>query len=288
MASTNTTSSAKTHVSLRLPTYILESIDAHAEKENISRTEAFVFYLQTGLDIADVKANEPSKDESMFQAIQDELAEIKMMLQAQQPDGYTPTATPSSETIKEDSAAEAEELNEEDFTDSDAVMEETPDEESSSFSALDDAETFTEIKPLDDLSDFTTSDAPYDEGSTDLSEGESEAAPLEEEDEESQSDDDALSHKKLEKAIAKAAKEIDSIEKIWLYGPAAENKEITDPSIDLCVKTEDDEKLKSKHLDAFVTAVEEKTGKAVNVVLRHEGNKDLKQALKNKVELYKK
>lgn len=28
---TNTTSSAKTHVSLRLPTSILESIDAHAE-----------------------------------------------------------------------------------------------------------------------------------------------------------------------------------------------------------------------------------------------------------------
>lgn len=50
---TNTTSSAKTHVSLRLPTSILESIDAHAEKEHISRTEAFVYYLQTGLEISD-------------------------------------------------------------------------------------------------------------------------------------------------------------------------------------------------------------------------------------------
>ena len=50
---TNTTSSAKTHVSLRLPTSILESIDAHAEKEHISRTEAFVNYLQTGLEISD-------------------------------------------------------------------------------------------------------------------------------------------------------------------------------------------------------------------------------------------
>lgn len=60
---TNTTSSAKTHVSLRLPTSILESIDAHAEKEHISRTEAFVYYLQTGLEISDAQANEPSKDE---------------------------------------------------------------------------------------------------------------------------------------------------------------------------------------------------------------------------------
>lgn len=63
---TNTTSSAKTHVSLRLPTSILESIDAHAEKEHISRTEAFVYYLQTGLEISDAQANEPSKDEVLL------------------------------------------------------------------------------------------------------------------------------------------------------------------------------------------------------------------------------
>lgn len=74
---TNTTSSAKTHVSLRLPTSILESIDAHAEKEHISRTEAFVYYLQTGLEISDAQANEPSKDEVLLQSIQDDLTASK-------------------------------------------------------------------------------------------------------------------------------------------------------------------------------------------------------------------
>lgn len=80
---TNTTSSAKTHVSLRLPTSILESIDAHAEKEHISRTEAFVYYLQTGLEISDAQANEPSKDEVLLQSIQDDLTVIKALLQTQ-------------------------------------------------------------------------------------------------------------------------------------------------------------------------------------------------------------
>ena len=54
------------------------------------------------------------------------------------------------------------------------------------------------------------------------------------------------------------------------------------------MKTEDDDKLKSKHLDAFVAIIEEKSGKQVNVVLKHEAGKDLKQEMKNRVELYKK
>ena len=118
------------------------------------------------------------------------------------------------------------------------------------------------VDPSEDESDFTTSDAT--EGG------------------------EALSLKKLEKAVSKAAKDIASIEKVWLYGSAADAKEVEDSSIDLCVKTEDDDKLKSKHLDAFVAIIEEKTGKQVNVVLKHEAGKDLKQEMKNRVELYKK
>lgn len=414
MASPNTTSSAKTHVSLRLPTYILESIDAHAEKESISRTEAFVFYLQTGLDIADTKANEPSKDESMLQSIQEELAEIKAMLRSQQMDqpvsfeaiedetesedaadaedeaddfttsdavSFPPLdnteAEVAEETFEEESldatdeaedeefatdsdtdadeqivvteeddegedrtaeseafaetyfsasdavseetledtddedevfeADEAEEPekidedDEDDFSDSDAVMEE-PESDISSLYAIGETEGFTEIKPLEDLSDFTTSDALSEDADSDEAEDEdfataedfttSDAVSFDDADytyaeADDHSEEDTLSQKKLEKAVAKAAKDISAIEKVWLYGPAAESKEITESSIDLCVKTEDDE-IKSKHLEAFVAAVEEKTGKLVNVILRHEVSKDQKQTMKNKVELYKK
>lgn len=414
MASPNTTSSAKTHVSLRLPTYILESIDAHAEKESISRTEAFVFYLQTGLDIADTKANEPSKDESMLQSIQEELAEIKAMLRSQQmgqpvsfeaienetevedaadvedeaddfttsdavsfppldnteaedaeeafeeassgatdeaedeefatdsdtdadeqvvateeddededrtaeSEAFAETYFSASDAVSEetledtddedevfeaDEAEEPEEIDEDDgddFSDSDTVMEE-PESDISSLYAIGETEGFTEIKPLDDLSDFTTSDALSEDADSDEAEDEdfatvedfttSDAVSFDDADytyaeADDRSEEDTLSQKKLEKAVAKAAKDISAIEKVWLYGPAAESKEITESSIDLCVKTEDDE-IKSKHLEAFVAAVEEKTGKLVNVILRHEVSKDQKQTMKNKVELYKK
>lgn len=413
MASPNTTSSAKTHVSLRLPTYILESIDAHAEKESISRTEAFVFYLQTGLDIADTKANEPSKDESMLQSIQEELAEIKAMLRSQQmgqpvsfeaiedetevedaadvedeADDFTTSdvvsfppldnteteaaeetfeeassdatgeaedeelvtdsdtdtdeqvvateeddededrtaeseafaetyfsasdavseetledADDEDEVFEADEAEEPEETDEDDeddFSDSDAVMEE-PESNISSLYAIGETEGFTEIKPLDDLSDFTTSDALSEDADSDEAEDEgfataedfttSDAVSFDDDyayaEADDRSEENTLSQKKLEKAVAKAAKDISAIEKVWLYGPAAESKEITESSIDLCVKTEDDE-IKSKHLEAFVAAVEEKTGKLVNVILRHEVSKDQKQTMKNKVELYKK
>lgn len=388
MASPNTTSSAKTHVSLRLPTYILESIDAHAEKESISRTEAFVFYLQTGLDIADTKANEPSKDETMLQSIQEELAEIKALLlgqQAGQPvqfeaieeddetadeaDDFTTSDAVSfpaevaedpaeeeplsdteddenddareeapsdegssdeendqvaeseafaeayfsgSDAVSEEVLEETEEVDEEedvfetededddedDFTDSDAVAE-APSSSVSSLYAVGETEGFTEIKPLDDLSEFTTSDAlsadddfeePGDEDLTDEANEftTSDAVSFDAADyEQADAEGDVLSQKKLEKAVAKAAKDISAIEKVWLYGPAAESKEITDSSLDLCVKTEDDD-IKPKHLEAFVAAVEEKTGKLVNVILRHEVSKEQKQTMKNKVELYKK
>ena len=106
---TNTTSSAKTHVSLRLPTSILESIDAHAEKEHISRTEAFVYYLQTGLEISDAQANEPSKDEMLLQSIQDDLTVIKALLQTQ-PGAETaphPYTVPAVEIPEEPAQAEA-------------------------------------------------------------------------------------------------------------------------------------------------------------------------------------
>lgn len=106
---TNTTSSAKTHVSLRLPTSILESIDAHAEKEHISRTEAFVYYLQTGLEISDAQANEPSKDEVLLQSIQDDLTVIKALLQTQ-PGAETaphPYTVPAVEIPEEPAQAEA-------------------------------------------------------------------------------------------------------------------------------------------------------------------------------------
>lgn len=361
---TNTTASAKTHVSLRLPTYILESIDAHAEKESISRTEAFVFYLQTGLDIADTKADEPSKDESMLMAIQDELAEIKALLQGdanpvvreqtvQSPDqasenadielspekkeaereaeeaaaeeyaevNFTASdavfeagrATGEDEKSTESSAfggqatpeapAEAEEIAEEDFSDSDALTEESASEAVSSLYAIGDTENFTEIKPLADPSEFTTSDATYEETAGDEDAEMDEAASFaededsfstsdaifeDESDADAEEEDEVLSQKKLEKAVAKAAKDIASIEKIWLYGPAAESKEITDAAIDLCVKAEDDEKIKSKHLEAFVEALEAKTGKVVSVVLKNAvDDEETKQALKNKIVIYK-
>lgn len=119
---TNTTSSAKTHVSLRLPTSILESIDAHAEKEHISRTEAFVYYLQTGLDISDAQANEPSKDEVLLQSIQDDLTVIKALLQTQPgaataPHPYTVPAVEIPEEPAQEEAVASE------FTTSDEVEE---------------------------------------------------------------------------------------------------------------------------------------------------------------------
>ena len=323
---TNTTSSAKTHVSLRLPTSILESIDAHAEKEHISRTEAFVYYLQTGLEISDAQANEPSKDEVLLQSIQDDPTVIKALLQTQPgaataPHPYTVPAVEipeepaqeeavaseftTSDEVEEpeetqeveededegvtvslksepepDLAEEAEALAEEDYSTSDATSREESSTAAYSLYAIGEEESFTEIKPVDELdeaSEFTTSDAVY---------------PSEDESDFTTSDategGEVLSLKKLEKAVSKAAKDIASIEKVWLYGSAADAKEIEGSSIDLCVKTEDDDKLKSKHLDAFVAIIEEKTGKQVNVVLKHEAGKDLKQDMKNKVELYKK
>lgn len=158
--------------------------------------------------------------------------------------------------------------------------------------AIGEEESFTEIKPVDELdeaSEFTTSDAVSEE---DPAEEVDTVDPSEDESDFTTSDategGEVLSLKKLEKAVSKAAKDIASIEKVWLYGSAADAKEIEGSSIDLCVKTEDDDKLKSKHLDAFVAIIEEKTGKQVNVVLKHEAGKDLKQDMKNKVELYKK
>ena len=337
---TNTTSSAKTHVSLRLPTSILESIDAHAEKEHISRTEAFVYYLQTGLEISDAQANEPSKNEMLLQSIQDDLTVIKALLQTQ-PDAATmphPYTVPAVEIPEEpaqeeaitseftasdeveepeeaqeveenegedegvavslesepepDLADEAEALAEEDYSTSDATSNEEPSASAYSLYAIGEEESFTEIKPVDELdeaSDFTASDAVSEEepaeeiDTVDTIEDESDFATSD-----APEGSEALSLKKLEKAVSKTAKDITSIEKIWLYGSAADAKEIEGASIDLCVKTEDDDKLKSKHLDAFVAMVEEKTGKQVNVVLKHEAGKDLKQDMKNKVELYKK
>lgn len=209
---TNTTSSAKTHVSLRLPTSILESIDAHAEKEHISRTEAFVYYLQTGLEISDAQANEPSKDEVLLQSIQDDLTVIKALLQTQPgaaaaPHPYTVPAveipeepaqaeagasefTTSDEVeapeetqeIEEDEdegvavslesepepdlAEEAEALAEEDYSTSDATSSEESSTAAYSLYAIGEEESFTEIKPVDELdeaSEFTTSDAVSEE-----------------------------------------------------------------------------------------------------------------------------
>lgn len=329
---TNTTSSAKTHVSLRLPTSILESIDAHAEKEHISRTEAFVYYLQTGLEISDAQANEPSKDEMLLQSIQDDLTVIKALLQTQPgaataPHPYTvpaveiPEEPAQAEAIasefstsdaieepeeaeedeevavslesepKSDLAEEAEALAEEDYSTSDATSSEESSTAAYSLYAIGEEESFTEIKPVDELeeaSEFATSDAVSEE---EPAEEIDTVDPIEDENDFTTSDategGEVLSLKKLEKAVSKAAKDIASIEKVWLYGSAADAKEIEGFSIDLCVKTEDD-KLKSKHLDAFVAIIEEKTGKQVNVVLKHEAGKDLKQDMKNKVELYKK
>lgn len=463
MASTNSTATAKTHVSLRLPTYLLESIDAHAERESISRTEAFVFYLQTGLDIADVKAEEPSKDESMLMSIQEDLAEIKALLQqgaspsapaqaiaeapapaveassvftteetaeseayaeenfmasdavseemfadklAEMPDeassgdaftteeraeaeaeaeeNYTTSDAVSEEafpapdavsenaftsletddeTEDEDEAtvesneSDTNELAEEEsmFSTSDAVMEEATEEPSSSVFSLyanGDSEEYTEIKPVESIDEFTTSDAialeeieSDDEDEDGLIEEESMFSTSDAEEEELQATssfysfatsadleddledidvdenedgrpsdedeaieeaydfdtsdavdreeieaeidpcDEALSYKKLEKAVAKASKQIDFIEKVWLFGPAANEEEITSPVLDLCVKTEDDKKLKSKHLDPFISTIEEKTGKITNVVLRHEIED--KSELQNRIEIYK-
>lgn len=333
---TNTTSSAKTHVSLRLPTSILESIDAHAEKEHISRTEAFVYYLQTGLEISDAQANEPSKDEVPLQSIQDDLTVIKALLQTQPgaattPHPYTVPAVEipeepaqaeavaseftTSDEVEEpeeaqeveedegvavslesepepDLAEEAEALAEEDYSTSDATSSEESSTAAYSLYAIGEEESFTEIKPVDELdeaSEFTTSDAVSEE---EPAEEIDTVDPFEDESDFTTSDategGEALSLKKLEKAVSKAAKDIASIEKVWLYGSAADAKEVEDSSIDLCVKTEDDDKLKSKHLDAFVAIIEEKTGKQVNVVLKHEAGKDLKQEMKNRVELYKK
>lgn len=472
MASTNSTATAKTHVSLRLPTYLLESIDAHAERESISRTEAFVFYLQTGLDIADVKAEEPSKDESMLMSIQEDLAEIKALLQqgaspsapaqaiaeapapaveassvftteeaaeseayaeenfmasdavseemfadkleemsdeassgdaftteeraeaeAEAEENYTTSDAVSEEafpapgavsenaftshetddeTEDEDEATiasienDANELAEEEsvFSTSDAVMEEATEEPSSSVFSLyanGDSEEYTEIKPVESIDEFTTSDAValeeiesddededelieeesmfstsdaeeepqatssfysfetsadleddledidadenegFDDGEDENEDGQpsdeneaieeaydfdtSDAVDREEIEAEIDPCDEALSYKKLEKAVAKASKQIDFIEKVWLFGPAANEEEITSPVLDLCVKTEDDKKLKPKHLDPYISTIEEKTGKITNVVLRHEIED--KSELQNRIEIYK-
>ena len=194
---TNTTSSAKTHVSLRLPTSILESIDAHAEKEHISRTEAFVYYLQTGLEISDAQANEPSKDEVLLRSIQDDLTVIKALLQTQPgaataPHPYTVPAVEipeepaqeeavaseftTSDEVEEpeetqeveededegvtvslksepepDLAEEAEALAEEDYSTSDATSREESSTAAYSLYAIGEEESFTEIKPVDEL-----------------------------------------------------------------------------------------------------------------------------------------
>lgn len=317
MATNNSSASAKTHVSLRLPTYILESIDAHAEKENISRTEAFVFYLQTGLDIADNKEKEPSKDELLLQSIQNDLTVIKAMLASpeylQQVSAEDAAAAVEAEQAQTAATAESEAVAESEFSASDAVAEEpfAQEEEPSNNDAEaveEAAEAEEVVEPVDE---FTTSDAvSEDELSAEVTftAEEAEEEELVEEVEEESADDqaeaelvesseeelaeedaeNALSQKKLEKAVSKAAKQIDAIEKVWLYGPAADEKEITAPIVDLCVKAEDD-KIKPKHVDAFVAALEEKTGKTVKVALKHEAKDDeAKQAMKNKVEIYKK
>lgn len=263
MTAPNVSFPAKTHISLRLPTFLLESVDAHAEKENISRTDALVYYLQAGLEFKDAIAHEPSREEQMFMAIQNELADIKALLQAEQLAVPVPVLEPSSlaalvnKQNKENAAVE-----------SDAKTEEKDKEDS--------------VEETDSCEHVTTGEVPCEEEPLEQAD-----AP-EQTDTPEQTEDFDASCKKLEKAVAKAAKEISAIEKVWLYGAAAEREELADDSIDLCIKTENDEKLKSKHLEAFVAAIEEKMSRTVKVVLRHEGNKELKQALKNKVELYKK
>lgn len=343
MATNNSSATAKTHVSLRLPTYLLEAIDAHAEKENISRTEAFVFYLQTGLDIADNKAEEPTKDQALLQSIQDDVTVIKALLSTQgfavpavsstpeltdaaavedefdTSDAVMETEQPIENAYSQAERAESEEEAESDFSGSDAVIEETfggpLDEEASEPEAGTEAEAFdnTDEEVFEEAADYSTSDAVYEESIAEESDDENPEVfePIddfdasdavseddlsaevtfmaEEEGEESEGSEDtenALSAKKLEKAVAKAAKQIDSIEKVWVYGPAADEKDIVATVIDLCVKAADD-KIKAKHLEAFISAVEEKTGKTVSVVLKHDVSEDAKQALKNKVEIYK-
>lgn len=355
MASTNSTATAKTHVSLRLPTYLLESIDAHAERESISRTEAFVFYLQTGLDIADIKADEPSKDKSMLMGIQEDLAEIKALLQqgagqAVPAQAIAEAVTPvveATSAFTSEAAAESKAYAEQNFMVSDAVSEETAadepeaelEEEPEEASSEEPSESAYGIENRAEAEaeaeeDYTTSDAVSEEMFSAPETASEEAFTLHETDDEPESDDEdetfgknidegeddeasdeedaveesydfdtsdavdyekiedevdpcdeALSYKKLEKAVAKASKQIDFIEKVWLFGLAADEEEITAPVLDLCVKTEDDKKLKSKHLDRYIAAIEEKTGKIVNVVLRHE-IKD-KSEIQNRVELYK-
>lgn len=376
MASNNSSSTAKTHVSLRLPTYLLEAIDAHAEKENISRTEAFVHYLQTGLDIADAKAEEPSKSELLLQNIQDDITVIKALLSTQpvvltevDDDMFDDSdaveevfeATPSvgdtegvaSEFATSDEVEAVDEVVEdiedepsaysteeraaseeaaEDYTGSDAVFAETYETVTDESDVI---ETSHEV--VEDNNEYSTSDAVFDnmyasgsaneeerddedlreslfddsdeveEGSTDVTfyAEESEEAYVEEVENDTakdeaetsyyesveetldeQTSENALSFKKLEKAVTKAAKQVSSIEKVWVYGAAAEEKEVTTPIIDLCVKASDD-KIKSKHLEAFVTAVEERTHKTVSVMLKHDVTDDDKLAMKNKVEVYK-
>lgn len=157
MASNNST--AKTHVSLRLPTYLLESIDAHAERESISRTEAFVHYLQTGLEISDEKANEPSADEALLMSIQAELAEIKAMLSG---GAVVAASTPSTDVaavpeieseIEPETAAVSLEAIEDDeeFDTSDAVYEDASADSSAEVSAAE-----AEIEEADE---FDASDA---------------------------------------------------------------------------------------------------------------------------------
>ena len=52
-------------------------------KRNTFHVLSFVYYLQTGLEISDAQANEPSKDEVLLQSIQDDLTVIKALLQTQ-------------------------------------------------------------------------------------------------------------------------------------------------------------------------------------------------------------
>ena len=297
-----------------LPTSILESIDAHAEKEHISRTEAFVSYLQTGLEISDAQANEPSKDEVLLRSTSRMISRsskrsCKLSLVLRLPSSLhrscsreslknllkkklsranspLPTKLKSQEETQEveededegvtvslksepepDLAEEAEALAEEDYSTSDATSREESSTAAYSLYAIGEEESFTEIKPVDELdeaSEFTTSDAVSEE---DPAEEVDTVDPSEDESDFTTSDategGEVLSLKKLEKAVSKAAKDIASIEKVWLYGSAADAKEIEGSSIDLCVKTEDDDKLKSKHLDAFVAIIEEELAEQV-------------------------
>jgi hypothetical protein len=255
MATNNTTSTAKTHVSLRLPTYILESIDAHAERENISRTEAFVYYLQTGLNISD-SPNQDTADENTLQAIQEELAEIKHLLESQQLTADQIEVKAPGEPAPEKNYSAAQKAQNK------------PEEKKTSFSYLTGSGSASHAQPVKPAVVIPATQT-------------SEVAHQTEEPEEQPV-------KKLAKAVAQAAKEISSIEKVWLYDLEENAKGALDKAVTLCVKTTGDKKLKDKQLAAFVATIQEKAGKTAEVILKHEiKDKSEKQALKSKTELYK-